>query len=78
MKPATYARDAIRRPPTSIWSWPSEISSQTVLSASSALRIGDTAELAYVDQSRDTLGGNNTVWQEISGGQDEIDLGRRK
>ncbi|TMJ58228.1 MAG: energy-dependent translational throttle protein EttA [Alphaproteobacteria bacterium] len=41
-------------------------------------RIGETVKLGYVDQSRDTLGGNNTVWQEISGGQDEIDLGRRK
>jgi len=41
-------------------------------------RIGDTVKLGYVDQSRDTLGANNTVWQEISGGQDEIDLGRRK
>jgi sulfate-transporting ATPase len=41
-------------------------------------RIGDTAELGYVDQSRDTLVATNTVWQEISGGQDEIDLGRRK
>src|SRR5438045_6691622 len=41
-------------------------------------RIGDTVKLGYVDQSRDTLGANNTVWQELSGGQDEIDLGRRK
>jgi len=41
-------------------------------------RIGETVKLGYVDQSRDALGGNNTVWQEISGGQDEIDLGRRK
>jgi ATP-binding cassette ChvD family protein len=41
-------------------------------------RIGETVKLGYVDQSRDTLGANNTVWQEISGGQDEIDLGRRK
>jgi ATPase subunit of ABC transporter with duplicated ATPase domains len=41
-------------------------------------RIGETVKLGYVDQSRDTLAPNNTVWQEISGGQDEIDLGRRK
>src|SRR5262249_35035390 len=41
-------------------------------------RIGDTAELGYVDQSRDALAPANTVWQEISEGQDEIDLGRRK
>ncbi|MGH7031666.1 MAG: ATP-binding cassette domain-containing protein, partial [Stellaceae bacterium] len=32
----------------------------------------------YVDQSRDTLEPGATVWQEISGGRDEIDLGRRK
>src|SRR5215471_6936255 len=43
-----------------------------------AFRIGDTAKLGYVDQSRDTLNPANTVWQEISGGEDEIDLGRRK
>jgi energy-dependent translational throttle protein EttA len=42
------------------------------------LRIGDTVKLGYVDQSRDTLVPTNTVWQEISGGQEEIDLGRRK
>src|SRR5271170_6022662 len=41
-------------------------------------RVGDTVKLGYVDQSRDTLVAANTVWQEISGGQDEIDLGRRK
>ncbi len=41
-------------------------------------RIGDTVKLGYVDQSRDTLIAGNSVWQEISGGQDEIDLGRRK
>ena len=41
-------------------------------------RIGETVKLGYVDQSRDALGATNTVWQEISGGQDEIDLGRRK
>ncbi len=42
------------------------------------LRIGETVKLGYVDQSRDTLKADNTVWQEISGGQEEIDLGRRK
>jgi len=45
---------------------------------SGRFRIGDTVKLGYVDQSRDTLVADNTVWQEISGGQDEIDLGRRK
>jgi energy-dependent translational throttle protein EttA len=41
-------------------------------------RLGETVKLGYVDQSRDALGANNTVWQEISGGVEEIDLGRRK
>jgi ATP-binding cassette ChvD family protein len=41
-------------------------------------RIGDSVRLGYVDQSRDTLNPSNTVWQEISGGLEEIDLGRRK
>src|ERR1700687_228077 len=39
-------------------------------------RIGETVKLGYVDQSRDALGANNTVWQGISGGADEIDLRR--
>ena len=41
------------------------------------LRIGETAVLGYVDQSRDTLNESNTVWQEISGGLDELELGKR-
>lgn len=41
------------------------------------IRIGDTVKLGYVDQSRDSLDANKTVWQEISDGQDEIDLGKR-
>ena len=40
------------------------------------LRIGSTVELAYVDQSRDALDGEKTVYQEISGGVDTIKLGR--
>jgi ATP-binding cassette ChvD family protein len=43
-----------------------------------ALRIGDTVNLGYVDQSRDTLSGDATVWEEISGGQAEIQLGTKK
>jgi energy-dependent translational throttle protein EttA len=42
-----------------------------------ALRLGETVELAYVDQSRDALDPDKTVWQEISGGQDQIKLGDR-
>ncbi|HEX2204285.1 MAG TPA: energy-dependent translational throttle protein EttA [Longimicrobium sp.] len=40
------------------------------------LKIGQTVELAYVDQSRDALDGEKTAYQEISGGQDTIKLGR--
>ncbi|HVH81149.1 MAG TPA: energy-dependent translational throttle protein EttA [Stellaceae bacterium] len=43
-----------------------------------SFRIGDTVHLGYVDQSRDALKADNTVWQEVSGGLEEIDLGRRK
>src|SRR6201986_2315495 len=42
-----------------------------------ALKLGETVELAYVDQSRDALDPEKTVWQEISGGQDQIPLGDR-
>jgi ATP-binding cassette ChvD family protein len=43
-----------------------------------SMRIGDTVVLGYVDQSRDQLDANKTVWQEISGGNDELELGKRK
>jgi energy-dependent translational throttle protein EttA len=43
-----------------------------------AFRVGETVKLGYVDQSRDDLKPDNTVWQEVSGGLEEIDLGRRK
>ena len=41
------------------------------------LKLGDTTELAYVDQTRETLDPNKTVWEEISGGEEEIELGER-
>jgi sulfate-transporting ATPase len=41
-------------------------------------RVGDTVQLGYVDQSRDSLASTKTVWEEISNGDEEIDLGRRK
>ncbi len=41
------------------------------------LRLGDTVKLGYVDQSRDDLDPEKTVWEEISGGQDEVTLGNR-
>ena len=44
---------------------------------SGALRIGDTVKLGYVDQSRDTLDGDKSVWEEISGGTDVIYIGKR-
>jgi len=41
------------------------------------LRIGETVRLGYVDQSRDSLHDNKTVWEEISDGEDVIYLGKR-
>ncbi len=42
------------------------------------LVIGETVQTAYVDQSREALEGDNNVWQEISGGEDKIELGKRE
>jgi ATP-binding cassette ChvD family protein len=42
-----------------------------------ALRIGETVDLAYVDQSRDALDPDKSVWEEISGGEDQIKVGDR-
>ena len=42
------------------------------------IRIGETVRLGYVDQSRDALDPNKTVWEEISGGEDVIYLGKRE
>ena len=44
---------------------------------SGSLRIGETVKLGYVDQSRDSLDPNKSVWEEISGGTDMIYLGKR-
>ena len=41
------------------------------------LRIGDTVQPGYVDQSRDALAPNKSVWEEISGGEDELQVGKR-
>ncbi len=43
---------------------------------SGEIRIGNTVQIAYVDQSRDSLVGDHTVWEEISGGLDIITVGR--
>ena len=45
---------------------------------SGQLRLGETVRLGYVDQSRESLVGENTVWQEVSGGEEELELGERK
>jgi len=42
------------------------------------IKLGDTVQLAYVDQSRDSLNGDKTVWDEISDGQDIILLGNKE
>ena len=38
------------------------------------LKVGETVRIGYVDQSRDALSPNKTVWEEISGGEDETEL----
>jgi ATP-binding cassette ChvD family protein len=41
------------------------------------LRVGETVQIGYVDQSRESLAPDKTVWEEISGGEDEIQLGKK-
>lgn len=43
-----------------------------------SLRVGDTVALGYVDQSRDSLDASKTVWEEISNGEDIVELGAKK
>jgi len=45
---------------------------------SGSIRLGDTVDLAYVDQSRDALDPDKTVWEEISAGDETIDVGSHK
>lgn len=45
---------------------------------SGQLNVGQSVELGYVDQSRDSLDAENNIWQEISGGQDHLKLGHRR
>jgi ATP-binding cassette ChvD family protein len=40
------------------------------------IRVGETVKLGYVDQSRDVLDPNKTIWQEITGGQEQVQLGK--
>jgi ATP-binding cassette ChvD family protein len=42
------------------------------------IKVGESVKLGYVDQSRDSLDGKATVWQEISGGLDQLQLGKRE
>src|SRR5665213_2242279 len=42
-----------------------------------ALKVGESVKLGYIDQSRDSLDGSKTVWEEISGGNEEIALGKQ-
>ena len=42
------------------------------------IKVGESVHFGYVDQSRDTLDGKKTVWEEISGGLDQIQLGKRE
>ncbi|MBM3772284.1 MAG: energy-dependent translational throttle protein EttA [Acidimicrobiia bacterium] len=42
------------------------------------LRLGETVQVGYVDQSREALSPDKTVWEEISGGLDELELGKKK
>ena len=42
------------------------------------LKLGETVQIGYVDQSRDALGADKTVWEEITGGRDEVTLGKRE
>jgi energy-dependent translational throttle protein EttA len=42
-----------------------------------SLRLGETVTVGYVDQSRDALAPQKSVWEEISGGRDEVELGKR-
>jgi ATP-binding cassette ChvD family protein len=43
-----------------------------------SIKIGESVHLGYVDQSRDSLDGKKTVWEEISGGLDQLQLGKRE
>ena len=42
------------------------------------IKVGESVHLGYVDQSRDSLDGKKTVWEEISGGLDQLMLGKRE
>jgi len=43
-----------------------------------SIKVGESVQLGYVDQSRDSLDGKKTVWEEVSGGLDQLALGKRE
>ena len=43
-----------------------------------SIKVGESVHLGYVDQSRDSLDGGKTVWEEVSGGLDQLQLGKRE
>ncbi|MGZ3742621.1 MAG: energy-dependent translational throttle protein EttA [Pseudobdellovibrionaceae bacterium] len=45
---------------------------------SGSFKVGETVKMAYVDQSRETLNGEKTVWEELSGGNEMIQLGQKE
>ncbi len=45
---------------------------------SGELKLGDTVQISYVDQSREELSGDKNIWEEISGGEDTVELGTRE
>ncbi len=45
---------------------------------SGSFKVGETVQLGYIDQSRDSLNDKKTVWEEISGGDEELELGKQK
>ncbi|MFH0902433.1 MAG: energy-dependent translational throttle protein EttA [Pseudomonadota bacterium] len=45
---------------------------------SGTLRVGQSVVLSYVDQTRESLDGENTVWEEITGGEEILDIGKRR
>jgi ATP-binding cassette ChvD family protein len=45
---------------------------------SGTLKIGESVALSYVDQSREALDGDKTIWEEISGGVEQLEVGKRK
>jgi ATPase subunit of ABC transporter with duplicated ATPase domains len=52
--------------------------SKRVVKVNGTIKVGDSVKLGYIDQTREALNDNKTVYEEISQGNEEIDLGKRK